>query len=150
MAAGYYATVSRTGRNDFDFWQVEHGTGQWAGRVFVRRVIGGQSPQRIARSEQAAALDAIAAEGEQATRERYADVTRNCWACDIHLTDGLSRLVKTGPDCCRNRFGMTQRAYARSLGHPAEVIAAAVAGGDDDAEVIEQAEAVLAAAELAG
>ena len=44
---------------------------------------------------------------------------------------------------------MTQRAYARELGHAAEVIAAAVAGGDDDAEVIEQAEAALANAELA-
>ena len=59
---------------------------------------------------------------------------------------GLSRLVKIGPECCKIEHGTTQRQLAASRGAAAEALAAANA----DAEVIEQAEAILAAAELAG
>jgi hypothetical protein len=99
-----------------------------------------------------AALEAILAEGVQVCRERYAAELGNCWRCNTHLTVGLSRLVKIGPECCKIEHGMTQRQLAAGRGAAAEVIEALAAAeaADADDEVIEQAEAILTAAELAG
>ena len=53
-------------------------------------MIGGQVPAADHPHEQAAALDAIASRGRAGQpASGTADATRNCWACDIHLTDGL-------------------------------------------------------------
>ena len=150
---GHYATTSPRDDQDLDFWRVDHAK---SGKTYVKRVIGGRPDTNVRFATMVAALDAILAEGIQACRERYADKLGACWRCNTHLTVGLSRLVKIGPECCKTEYGMTQKALAASRGFAAEVIEALAAAeaaakaGDDDAELIEQAEAILAAAELAG
>jgi hypothetical protein len=153
VPAGHYATTSRTGNNDLDFWRVDRPK---SGRTYVKRVIGGQPDTNVRFVTMVQALEAIVREGVEACRERYAAELGNCWKCNTHLTVGLSRLLKIGPECCKNVHGMTQRQLAASRGITADVInllakaeAAAKAGDPEDAELIEQAEAVLAAIELA-
>jgi hypothetical protein len=88
----------------------------------------------------------------QVCRERYAAELGACWRCNTHLTVGLSRrLVKIGPECCKTEYATTQRQFAASRGITAEVIEALAAAeaADAEAEVIEQAEAILAAIEIA-
>lgn len=98
VADGYYATVSRTGNNDLDFWAVSTvKSGDWAGFRSVSRVIGGRSDERVRGGERKAALEAIAADADAA--KRYADELGACYRCNRHLTDETSRQLGIGPDC---------------------------------------------------
>ena len=109
VPAGHYATTSRTGNQSYDFWKVEvPEAGKWAGFSFPTRVIGGRPEQKVRGAEARAALEAIEAEGVETCRERYARELQQCWKCNIHLTDDLSRELLIGPDCCKIVFGMTQ------------------------------------------
>ena len=113
---GYYAVRTLTGSNEIDFFSVTTVTktdGKWAGRTFtnVTRVIGGRSDTRIHRDEVRKVLDTITAEGVETARDLYAEQIGNCWKCNIHLTDDLSRELLIGPDCCKQVHGMTQAAY---------------------------------------
>jgi Family of unknown function (DUF6011) len=98
---GFYATPSRTGHNDLDFWKV-HVTGK--GYRKVKRVIGGGDEKYprlldISNQEGGAALGAILRTGISKAREDYADNQRRCMRCGLHLTDEDSRAARMGPVC---------------------------------------------------
>lgn len=100
IAQGYYATASKTGNNDLDFWFVRvEETGRWRGYRFVRRYIGGRGPQRIGKSEQMAALHAILEATPEAAGDKFADELGKCRDCGRDLTDDESRARKRGPVC---------------------------------------------------
>jgi Family of unknown function (DUF6011) len=100
VPAGKYATASRTGSNDLDFWVVSKPEdGKWKGHTFVDRVIGGHDDQPVRGIEAAWALEAILAAGTGEAASRYADELGLCRRCHRHLTDDESRARKYGPDC---------------------------------------------------
>ncbi len=60
VPGGYYATPSRTGNNDLDFWRVDKPMeGRWVGYTFVKRVINGNADQSVRGAESLGALAAI-------------------------------------------------------------------------------------------
>jgi hypothetical protein len=97
IAPGYYATVSATGTNDFDFWYIKEG--RKPGYRFVKRYLGGQGPIRIGTAEALRALDAIIAEGVDKCGDRFADENERCRDCGLPLTDETSRRERRGPIC---------------------------------------------------
>jgi hypothetical protein len=97
VTGGYYATVSATGNNDYDFWYVKEG--QKPGYRFVKRYIGGSGPIRISGGEAIRALQTILAEGVEKCGLRFADEHQRCWKCGLPLTDELSRSRRQGPVC---------------------------------------------------
>ena len=97
VPGGYYATKNTRGTNDLDFWFVKEGTRP--GFRFVKRVIGGQGPQRISRTESIRALFAIREAGPQAAGELFADELGRCWKCGLPLTAEESRARRMGPIC---------------------------------------------------
>lgn len=100
VPAGHYATPSRTGNNDLDFWTVDRPTeGRWAGYTFVKRVIGGHEDQSVRGSEARQALEAIVAEGLEQVARRYGQEIGRCGRCNRSLTDETSRAYGIGPDC---------------------------------------------------
>lgn len=103
---GRYATPSRTGNNDLDFWKVEQGEGRWAGFTFVRRIIGGSDgAQRIHRTEQRLALEAIERYGVEAAGMLYAEESSRCRRCGRVLTVDVSRHQGYGPECIKHVGG---------------------------------------------
>lgn len=97
---GYYATASRTGNNDLDFWAIDRPTeGRWAGRVFVKRVVGGRADQNVRGPEARLALEAIAAAGPEDAARLYGQEVGRCGRCNRHLTDETSRAYGLGPEC---------------------------------------------------
>jgi hypothetical protein len=108
---GYYATPSRTGNNDIDFWKVEREEdGKWAGWTFVKRVLGGGSEGstrliKIRMPEQRLALTAIAQYGIEDSRILYGDKMERCTACNLALTNDLSRERRMGKDCWNKKQG---------------------------------------------
>jgi hypothetical protein len=97
---GHYATVSRSGRNDFDFWRVDRpDSGTYAGRTFVKRIVGGKPDLNVSKATKIAALEAILKEGIEETGFRYGQELGNCRHCNRHLTDELSRSLSAGPEC---------------------------------------------------
>lgn len=98
VAAGHYAVASATGNNDLDFFRVDRPTeGRWAGRTFVKRVIGGH-PEYAVRGEAAReALARIAADPDAGPR--YGREIGRCCRCNRRLTDEVSRAAGIGPDC---------------------------------------------------
>lgn len=102
VAAGYYAIVDATGRNDLRFYRVDRPTeGRWAGYTFVKEVIGGHADQRVARDAVDGILAAITADPEAGPR--YGREIGRCYACHRHLTDEVSRAAGIGPDCATRR-----------------------------------------------
>jgi Family of unknown function (DUF6011) len=97
VAGGYYATICRTGNNDYDFWYVKEG--RKPGYRFVKRVLGGQGPIRISQPEAISALRAILAEGVDKCGDRFADEMQRCRDCGLPLTDEISRAERRGPVC---------------------------------------------------
>lgn len=100
IPAGHYATKSLTGRQDFDFWRVdrpEHGA--YAGRIFVKRILGGKPEMNVSRVTRIAALQAILDEGTDVTGFRYGQQLGRCRHCNRTLTDQLSRELSAGPEC---------------------------------------------------
>jgi len=97
---GHYATLSRTGNNDLDFWRVDRpAEGTYAGRVFVKRVIGGKPDTNVRRAEVRQALEAIVAAGVDAAGALYGQTLGQCRTCNRHLTDETSRALGQGPEC---------------------------------------------------
>jgi len=97
VTGGYYATVSASGNNDYDFWYVKEG--RKPGYRFVKRYLGGCGPIRISGGEAIRALEAILAEGVEKCGIRFADEHCRCWKCGLPLTDELSRSRRQGPVC---------------------------------------------------
>lgn len=100
IPAGHYATKSLTGNNDYDFWRVDAPTeGRWAGRIFVKRIIGGKPEAPVRGATRFGALSAIVAEGIEICGTRYGVELGQCRKCNRHLTDETSRALGIGPDC---------------------------------------------------
>jgi len=102
IPGGFYATPSRTGNNDLDFWKVTEGRKE--GVRFAKRVVGGGDTKyprlvELSRQEQKAALGAILRTGISKAREDYADNQERCMKCGLHLTDEESRAYRMGRVC---------------------------------------------------
>lgn len=79
------------------FYLVDHGTGRWAGKVFVSRQSSDEI-MRISLAEQQKALKAIRSEPEAAL-VRYGRELGVCGVCGRALTDESSREAGIGPVC---------------------------------------------------
>ena len=73
--------------------------GTWAGRTFVKRVIGGRPSVNVRGRTMREALKAIEAASVEESRTLYGKEIGRCWRCNRHLTDELSRQRGIGPDC---------------------------------------------------
>jgi len=97
---GHYATKSLTGRNDLDFWRIDRPEqGAYAGRTFVKRIIGGKPDMNVSRDTKFAALEAILEVGPEIAAIMYGQQLGRCSRCNRHLTDETSRLYGMGPEC---------------------------------------------------
>jgi hypothetical protein len=97
---GHYAVASATGNNDLDFYRVDRPTeGRWAGRVFVKRVIGGKADTPVRGAEGEAALARIEQAGVEQAMALYGQEIGRCGRCNRHLTDETSRDLGIGPEC---------------------------------------------------
>lgn len=96
---GHYAIPS-SGSNDLMFVRVDRPTeGRWAGRVFVKMVVGGKPEQPVERERVAGILARIAAAGVAESATLYGQQIGRCWMCNRTLTDEQSRREGIGPDC---------------------------------------------------
>jgi hypothetical protein len=104
VRAGYYAIGCASGHNDLDFYRVDRPEkGRWAGYTFLKRVIGGQGDQRVAREAVPGILARILADSEAGPR--YGQEIGRCCACNRRLTDEESRRLGIGPECRKVWFG---------------------------------------------
>lgn len=110
LPAGYYATPSRTGNNDYDFWRIDKPeSGKWAGRIFVKRIVGGgtdgdMQTHQLDNMQQRLACEAIVGYGLEESRMLFATEMTRCTDCGRMLTDQESRDAGRGPTC-RNKKG---------------------------------------------
>lgn len=110
MPAGYYATPSLTGNNDYDFWRLDKPeSGKWAGRLFVKRIVGGGSGDemqsfQLSNIQQRLACKAIMDMGPDESQTLFAAEMTRCIDCGRALTDKISRDERRGPTC-RNKRG---------------------------------------------
>jgi hypothetical protein len=100
---GYFATVSRTGNNDLDFWFVK--VDDETQVTTVKRVIGGHPDTPVRKPEALAALAAIASAGVDTSGMVYATALGHCMRCNRHLTDQESRIRGRGPECANKGWG---------------------------------------------
>lgn len=107
VPAGHYAIKAPedSGR-DYDFYRVDKPeTGQWAGRTFLKMVVGGKPDVKIKdRNRIAEVLAAIAVSPDEAAY-RYGQEIGRCDKCNLQLTDQTSRMFSRGPDC-RAKYGV--------------------------------------------
>lgn len=97
---GHYAIASLTGNNDLDFFRVDRPTeGDWKGKTYIKRVIGGKPDQNIRFSQYREVLHTILDTGIKESGMMYADKIGRCYRCNRHLTDEESRARGLGPDC---------------------------------------------------
>ena len=93
---GHYAIEGR-GDNEWSFYRVDHGTGTYAGRIFVKRVIGGRPDENVPARQVPGILQRIVE--DPLAGPRYGQVIGRCCRCNRHLTDDASREAGIGPDC---------------------------------------------------
>jgi hypothetical protein len=111
IPVGFYATPSRTGANEVDFWKVERpDEGRWAGRTFVKRVLGGGTSeqtrtQKISFAEQVQAQQAINQYGVEESGMLYAARMGRCRDCNRDLTDDESIRWGRGRICRERNQG---------------------------------------------
>jgi hypothetical protein len=99
VPAGHYAITSG-GRNDLLFVRVDRPTsGKWAGRTFVKMMVGGHPDTAIARDRVPDVLGRIVAAGVREAATLYGQQIGRCCACNRMLTDQASREAGIGPDC---------------------------------------------------
>lgn len=104
IPVGHYATGSLTGHNDLDFWRVDRPEqGKYAGRTFVKRIVGGKPDLNVSRETKFAALEAILEIGTELSAALYGQKLGRCSRCNRHLTDELSRKFGMGPECRSKR-----------------------------------------------
>jgi hypothetical protein len=97
---GHYAVPSLTGNNDLDFFRVDRpDKGDYVGRTFVKRVIGGHPDASVRGKQAVAALEAILEFGPEDAGILYGSTLGKCRRCNRHLTDELSRNLGIGPEC---------------------------------------------------
>lgn len=97
VPAGHYA-IESTGHNDLAFYRVDRPTeGTYAGRTFVKLVVGGHPDQNVPRSHVTGILARISQDPEAAAR--YGQELGRCYNCNRTLTDETSRELGIGPEC---------------------------------------------------
>jgi hypothetical protein len=97
---GHYAIPTVTGQNDLSFYRVDRPTeGTWAGRVFVKVMVGGRPGHAIRGAAAEGVLARIEALGHEAAARRYGQEIGRCGRCNRSLTDAVSRACGIGPDC---------------------------------------------------
>jgi hypothetical protein len=104
---GYYATPSRTGNNDYDFWRVDPGKDRWEGFAFPVRVLGGGDGDSMRtvdldNMQKRLALQAIVDYGIEEAAMLFAAKLMRCSDCGLALTDEESRRYGKGR-VCRNK-----------------------------------------------
>lgn len=96
---GHYAIDSH-GSNDTLFVRVDRPTeGRWAGRVFVKMIVGGHPDSPIRGAQAQSVLTRIAEAGVEAAATRYGVDVGRCHRCNRLLTDQVSREMGIGPEC---------------------------------------------------
>lgn len=101
---GHYAIPSLTGNNDLDFFRVDRPTeGSYAGKTYIKRVIGGHPDKNIRFGQFRPVLEAILKFGVDESGLLYGQKIRACRFCNRHLTVFASRQLSCGPDCAAQR-----------------------------------------------
>lgn len=101
VVAGYYALDgSEHATNTAVFYAVDRPTeGKYAGRTFVKQIIGGSRGDRVGRAQVPAVLARILAVGIAESQARYGREIGRCGVCNRTLTDDESRRLGIGPVC---------------------------------------------------
>lgn len=96
---GHYAIAS-SGSNDLAFYRVDRPTeGKWAGRCFVKLVVGGHPDSRVRRDAVQGVLARIVEAGVVESGRLYGREIGRCCRCNRTLTDEVSRAEGIGPEC---------------------------------------------------
>lgn len=96
VAAGHYAVDTPRG---LVFIRVDRPTeGKWAGRTFVKQIIGGH-PAEPVRGSAGIALLVLVENDPAAAATRYGQEIGRCHRCNRVLTDPESRRLGIGPEC---------------------------------------------------
>ncbi len=99
VPAGHYSLDS-TGHNDLVFYRVDRPTtGTYAGRVFVKLVVGGKPDSNVPYRNIAGVLARIAEVGIDVAGATYGRELGQCRRCNRTLTDETSRAAGIGPEC---------------------------------------------------
>lgn len=103
VPAGRYAVATEDGAvNTLAFYKVDRPTeGRWAGKVFVKHLVGGDE-QRMSFAASKAVLAKIAAVGAESASAAYGHEIGHCGVCNIRLTNDESRERGIGPVCAAN------------------------------------------------
>lgn len=97
VPAGHYAVPTADG-GPLAFYRVDRpASGAYAGRTYVKRVVGGRPDARVPYAQVPAILVAIAADADAGPR--YGREIGRCCRCNRHLTDEVSRAAGMGPEC---------------------------------------------------
>jgi hypothetical protein len=101
VPAGYYAIPSRTGNNDYEFYRVDRPTtGEWAGRIYVKTVIGGHPEYNVRGLKNIrGVLEAIVEFGIDKAGILYGQEIEKCRHCNKDLTKYASRILSAGRHC---------------------------------------------------
>jgi hypothetical protein len=99
VPAGHYAIPSN-GENDLSFYRVDRPTeGPYAGRTFVKVVIGGRPDENVPYRQMPGILARIVEAGIAEAGATYGRAIGRCCRCNRHLTDKTSRALGIGPEC---------------------------------------------------
>jgi hypothetical protein len=99
VPAGHYAVESH-GDNDLLFVRVDRPTeGQYAGRTFMKMIVGGHPDQPIRGAHVRPILERIMAAGPENAARLYGQQIGRCARCNRSLTDQESRERGFGPEC---------------------------------------------------
>jgi hypothetical protein len=99
VPSGHYA-IESNGQNDLLFVRVDNITeGKWAGRTFVKMIVGGHPDAPIRGAAALSVLKRITEAGVEDARTLYGQQIGRCWMCNRTLTDEASRQAGIGPDC---------------------------------------------------
>lgn len=99
VPSGHYA-IDSSGDNDTAFYRVDNITeGRWAGRTFVKMVVGGHPDMNVRPAAIPGILARIIDAGIETAAVRYGQEIGRCYRCNRTLTDEVSRELGIGPDC---------------------------------------------------
>lgn len=102
---GHYAIAS-TGKNDLAFYRVDRpADGKYAGRVFVKLIVGGRPGMNVKAANVPGILARIAEAGIDESGAMYGREIGRCCRCNRHLTDEESRSLGIGPECRKRSRG---------------------------------------------
>lgn len=104
VPAGRYAITGEDGTTDF--YKVDHGKGNWEGRIFVSLLLGspgGFRDERIGAKARWTVLDTIVTDGPEECARRFGRELGICAMCGSPLTNPESIALGIGPEC-RKKF----------------------------------------------